>query len=179
MVRIYYKLPSWERLDSSDYPKEAPKPSEEEVVLYQGDPKDIWEAVKVTSLEARWPFLPLWLPDAALHIVQYTISFSLALSVLNIVPARHLDGHHALKSFAALVYSVLQSYKTTRSISESISECLLNSGAVMTTASSGLSTAAFPKGSKAVKGIVISTTVLLGGVMIGSVLQVVVTLVFG
>ncbi|KAG9063082.1 Membrane-bound transcription factor site-2 protease [Linnemannia hyalina] len=173
MVRIYYQLPSWETPDSNGIPKGASSTMGDQVVLYQGDPKDIWETVEVTSMAARWSFLPLWLPEAALHTIRYTISFSLALSILNIVPARHLDGHHTLKAFAALVFSIIQSYKSTQSLQESLSECLLDNGSVLTVASLGLATTTFPKGSKAVKGIVVSTTVLLGGVMVGSLLQMV------
>ncbi|KAF9909362.1 Membrane-bound transcription factor site-2 protease [Linnemannia zychae] len=149
MVRIYYQLPSWEKSGSNDISKGTSSPQKEQVVLYQGDPKDIWETVEVTSMAARWSFLPLWLPEAILHTIQYTMSFSLALSILNIVPARHLDGHHTLKAFAALVFSIIQSYKSTQSLQESFSECLLDNGSVLTAASSGLATATFPKGSKA------------------------------
>ncbi|KAF9212190.1 hypothetical protein BGZ59_007103 [Podila verticillata] len=98
--------------------------SGQQVVAYQGDPKDIWEAVEVTTMGSRWSFLPLGLPNAILLTIQYTMSFSLALSVLNIVPARHLDGHHALKAFFALVQSLRQSYKSTQSLQESLVECL-------------------------------------------------------
>ncbi|KAG0067682.1 Membrane-bound transcription factor site-2 protease [Linnemannia elongata] len=178
MVRIYYQVPSWETLDSNGIGKGASSTPRDQVVLYQGDPKDIWETVEVTSMAARWSFLPLWLPEAALHTIQYTMSFSLALSILNIVPARHLDGHHTIKAFAALVFSIIQSYKSTQSLLESLSECVLDNGSVLTAASSGLATTTFPKGSKAVKGIVVSTTVLLGGVMVGSLLQMVVVTFF-
>ncbi|KAG0294068.1 Membrane-bound transcription factor site-2 protease [Linnemannia gamsii] len=178
VVRIYYQLPSWMMVNSSEISNDASPIPQEQAVLYQGDPKDIWETVEVTSMAARWSFLPLWFPEAVLHTIQYTMSFSLALSILNIVPARHLDGHHTIKAFAALVFSVIQSYKSTRSLRESLSECLLDNGSVLTAASSGLATTTFPKGSKAVKGIVISTTVLLGGVMVGSLLQMVATTFF-
>lgn len=178
MVRIYYQVPSWETLDSNGIGKGASSTPRDQVVLYQGDPKDIWETVEVTSMAARLSFLPLWLPEAALHTIQYTMSFSLALSILNIVPARHLDGHHTIKAFAALVFSIIQSYKSTQSLVESFSECVLDNGSVLTAASSGLATTTFPKGSKAVKGIVVSTTVLLGGVMVGSLLQMVVVTFF-
>ncbi|KAF9095705.1 Membrane-bound transcription factor site-2 protease [Mortierella sp. GBA35] len=175
IVRIYYELPPWDQPDGSGNTKEGSSAAREQVVLYQGDPKDIWEAVEVTSMATRWSFLPLWLPNSFLLTIRYTMSFSLALSILNIVPARHLDGHHALKAFAALAFSVLQSYKSTHSLKKSLSECLLDSGSVLTAASSGLATTTFPKGSKAVKGIVISTTALLGGVMVGSLLHMMVT----
>jgi S2P endopeptidase len=161
--------------NSSEISEEAPPTPQEHAVLYQGDPKDIWETVEVTSMTARWSFLPLWFPEAALLTIRYIMSFSLALSVLNIVPARHLDGHHTLKAFAALVVSIIQSYKSTQSLQESLSECLLDNGPLVTAASSGLTTTMFPKGSKAVKGIVVSTTVLLGGVMVGSLVQMVAT----
>ena len=173
MVRIYYQLPSWETPDDNAISEVASSTPRDQVVLYQGDPKDIWETVEVTSMATRWSFLPLWLPEAALHTIRYTMSFSLALSILNIVPARHLDGHHTLKAFAALVFSIIQSYKSTQSLQESLSECLLDNGSALTAVSSGLATTTFPKGSKPVKGIVISTTVLLGGVMVGSLLQMV------
>lgn len=165
-------------VNSSEISDDASPTPQEQAVLYQGDPKDIWETVEVTSMAARWSFLPLWFPEAVLHTIRYTMSFSLALSILNIVPARHLDGHHTLKAFAALVFSVIQSYKSTQSLQESFSESLLDNGSVLTAASSGLATTTFPKGSKAVKGIVNSTTVLLGGVMVGSLLQMVATTFF-
>lgn len=147
--------------------------SGQQVVAYQGDPKDIWEAVEVTTMGSRWSFLPLWLPNAILLTIQYTMSFSLALSVLNIVPARHLDGHHALKAFFALVQSARQSYKSTQSLQESLIECLWDNGLAIASTSTSVSTSTFPKGLRAVKGIVIGTTVLLSGVIVGSLVQMV------
>ncbi|KAI1314393.1 Membrane-bound transcription factor site-2 protease [Mortierella claussenii] len=150
-----------------------------QIVLYQGDPKDVWETVQVTTMGTRWSFLPLWLPNAILLTIQYTMSFSLALSVLNIVPARHLDGHHALKASAALLYSVHQSYKSTQSVQDSLRECLMDGGSgLLASSTSGVSTASFPKGSRVVKGIVASTTVLLGWVMVGSLVQMTATILW-
>ncbi|KAF9195676.1 Membrane-bound transcription factor site-2 protease [Haplosporangium sp. Z 11] len=123
-------------------------------VLYQGDPEDIYKAVQVTTMGVRWSFLPLGLPQAALLTIQYTMSFSLALSVLNIVPARHLDGHHALMAFVAAVYSIQRSYRTTRSIRASLAECLFDNGAALSIASSSVSTSGHPKGSKVAKAVV-------------------------
>ncbi|KAF9361943.1 hypothetical protein BGX26_009399 [Mortierella sp. AD094] len=175
MIRLYYTMPAWmERKEVDgiyDNKQKVASATGEHVVLYQGDPKDIWEAVQVTTMTSRWSFLPLWLPNAILLTIRYTMSFSLALSVLNIVPARHLDGHHALKSFLALIVSIRQSYKSTLSIRESMVECLIDSGSASALASSSITTATFTKGSKVVKGIVVSTTVLLGWVMIGSLVQ--------
>ncbi|KAF8941683.1 Membrane-bound transcription factor site-2 protease [Dissophora ornata] len=186
MVRLYCATPSWATKSTATTDRKVGADQrvgstvEEEVVLYQGDPKDIWEAVQVTTMGSRWSFLPLWLPNAILLTIRYTMSFSLALSVLNIVPARHLDGHHALKAFVALVFSIQQSYKSTQSVRESLAECLLEGGSATSGGgglSSSVSTATFTKGNKVVKGIVISTTVLLGGVMVGSLLQMIATFV--
>ncbi|KAF9917405.1 Membrane-bound transcription factor site-2 protease [Lobosporangium transversale] len=148
----------------------------EQIVLYQGDPKDIWETVQVTAMRSRWLFLPLWLPNAILLTIQYTMSFSLALSVLNIVPARHLDGHHALKAFVALAYSLWQTYRFSQSMRSTIAECSTDSGHAAAIGLSNSSTTGLPKGSKIVKGIVASTTVLLGWVMIGSLIQMAATI---
>ncbi|KAF9429872.1 Membrane-bound transcription factor site-2 protease [Podila epigama] len=176
VVRIQYSLPSWLELPETQSRTHTKDLNGEQVVVYQGDPKDIWEAVQVTTMRARWSFLPLQLPNAILLTIRYTMSFSLALSILNIVPARHLDGHHALKAFASLIQSIVQSYKATQSLSDTLVECLWDNGlataAIASSSSSaGLSTATFPKGARAVKGIVVGTTVLLGGVIVGSLLQ--------
>ncbi|KAF9962616.1 Membrane-bound transcription factor site-2 protease [Mortierella alpina] len=176
IVRLYYSLAPWMPSiePGTDGNKHLSAAKRDQVVVYQGDPADIFEAVQVTSIGTRWSFLPLGLPTAVLLTVQYTMSFSLALSVLNIVPARHLDGHHALTAFVALFSSIQRSYKSTRSVRSSLAECLLDGGAALTAASSSLSTATFARGARFVKGVVASTTVLLGGVMIGSFLQLVV-----
>ncbi|CAO3570425.1 unnamed protein product [Mortierella alpina] len=178
IVRLYYTLPSWmpSTEPQTDQGERLSAAKREHVVVYQGDPTDIYEAVQVTSIGTRWSFLPLGFPTAVLLTVQYTMSFSLALSVLNIVPARHLDGHHALTAFVALFSSIQRSYKSTRSLRSSLAECLLEGGAAMTAASSSLSTATFSRGTRFVKGVVASTTVLLGGVMVGSFLQMAVLL---
>ncbi|KAG0297506.1 Membrane-bound transcription factor site-2 protease [Dissophora globulifera] len=189
MVRLYCTTPSWELKKplpdtnskaGADQTDSSQSVSYDKVVLYQGDPKDIWEAVQVTTMASRWSFLPLWLPNAILLTIRYTMSFSLALAVLNIVPARHLDGHHALKAFAALVQSFQQSYKSTQSVRDSLQECLIDGGSSLSGGglSSSISTASFAKSSKIVKGIVVSTTVLLGGVMVGSLLQLIGTFIW-
>ncbi|KAF9436445.1 hypothetical protein BGZ76_003976 [Entomortierella beljakovae] len=180
MVRLYYKSPVWMKKMESNERKEKDSQSAvlgEQVVLYQGDPKDVWEAIQVTTMTSRWSFLPLWLPNAILLTIRYTMSFSLALSVLNIVPARHLDGHHALKSLLALIVSMKQSYKATSSIRDTFTECILDSGSASALASSSTTSSSFTKGYRVVKGIVISTTVLLGWVMVGSLVQMTATFI--
>ncbi|KAF9164992.1 Membrane-bound transcription factor site-2 protease [Actinomortierella ambigua] len=205
------------------------------IVLYQGDPRDIWDGVQVTNMTTRWSFLPLGLYSAAFLTLNYLMSFSLALSILNIVPARHLDGHHALKSLWHLTRMMKQSFKHSGSIAQTIQECILvdvagisaaaattvaasstvgegddhstissgaplgssgaqHSGATLLTSSSSaainsaalaaslsLSTAVSNSSKRApwmIKGIVVMSTVLLGCVMVGSLLQMVIQLYF-
>jgi S2P endopeptidase len=166
-----------ENIKNSELTKEKGKQmsdSGEHIVLYQGDPKDIWEAIQVTTMASRWSFLPLWLPNAILLSIRYTMSFSLALSILNVVPARHLDGHHALKSLLALIVSIRHSYKTSLSVEEALMDCLIDNGSEAALVSSSVTTASFIRGNKVVKGIIISTTVLLGWVLVGSLVQMIV-----
>ncbi|KAI8362982.1 hypothetical protein B0O80DRAFT_3582 [Mortierella sp. GBAus27b] len=170
IVRIYYTTPRW--MDSSGAAdQKAGSLVGEQVILYQGSPRDIWETVQVTTMSSRWSFLPLWFPNAVLLTIRYTMSFSLALSLLNIVPARHLDGQHALEASVALFRSIRQTYLATHSIRDSLRECLLLDGESATAAASYA--AASTKGLKSVRGVVLSTTILLGGVMIGSLIQMV------
>ncbi|KAG0238612.1 Membrane-bound transcription factor site-2 protease [Actinomortierella wolfii] len=201
--------------DEEDYDEEgdgndptlARNPSR--IVLYQGDPRDIWDGVQVTNMKTRWSFLPLGLPNATMLTLQYIMSFSLALSILNIVPARHLDGHHALKSLWHLGRMMSYSYKNSGSIAQTVQECLMvdvataadedkdstsasgattmgggatgtsSSNSAAIAASLSLSTAVSSSSKKApilIKGIVVTSSILLGGVMFGSLLQMVIQL---
>ncbi|KAJ3128215.1 Membrane-bound transcription factor site-2 protease [Nowakowskiella sp. JEL0407] len=70
--------------------------AKERVVTFLGDPREVWEAVQVGSLYPRWSFLPLSLPYVVEQLLHFTFSFTLALAFINMVPAKFLDGHHAL-----------------------------------------------------------------------------------
>ncbi|KAF9972819.1 hypothetical protein BGZ73_004003, partial [Actinomortierella ambigua] len=127
-----------EDADHVGHDSSSKQPPLTRVVLYQGDPRDIWDGVQVTNMKTRWSFLPLGLYNASFLTLQYIMSFSLALSVLNIVPARHLDGHHALKSLWHLTLMMKQSFKHSGSIAQTIQECLLvDVASVIATAGEG------------------------------------------
>ncbi|CAG8662120.1 5735_t:CDS:2, partial [Cetraspora pellucida] len=85
-LRIFYKDSPWVQ-ENND---------QEKLVLYLGELVDVWEIVQVSILQPRWSWVPTWVPLSIELILRYTISFSLALGVLNILPAFKLDGHYAL-----------------------------------------------------------------------------------
>ncbi|RIA99388.1 hypothetical protein C1645_747571 [Glomus cerebriforme] len=85
-VRIYFKYPPWIA------------GNKEQVLLWVGDLQDLWEIIQVSILQPRWSWVPLWIPFTIEIILKYTVSFSLALCILNILPAFHLDGFHALSA---------------------------------------------------------------------------------
>ncbi|KAI8921142.1 peptidase family M50-domain-containing protein [Powellomyces hirtus] len=66
------------------------------MITFLGDPREVWEGVQVGSLLPRFILLPLALPYMLERFLQFTISLTFALAVFNMVPAFHLDGHHAL-----------------------------------------------------------------------------------
>ncbi|KAJ1568624.1 Membrane-bound transcription factor site-2 protease [Cladochytrium tenue] len=72
----------------------------ERTVLFLGDPREILEAVHVGSLVTRFSFLPEVLPYYVERLLHFLISFNVALSILNMVPAPFLDGHQALAILA-------------------------------------------------------------------------------
>ncbi|RHZ61726.1 hypothetical protein Glove_346g35 [Diversispora epigaea] len=91
-LRIYYKDVPWSGNE------------QENVLLFLGKLQDVWEIVQVSILQPRWSWVPLWIPESLELILSYTISFSLALCVLNILPAFQLDGHHALATLLLWIY---------------------------------------------------------------------------
>ncbi|CDS10102.1 hypothetical protein LRAMOSA02779 [Lichtheimia ramosa] len=71
--------------------------------VFEGELVDIWESVKVGILHPRFWFLPVWIPHTVELFLRYISSFTLALALLNILPAFQLDGEFALGQLLALV----------------------------------------------------------------------------
>ncbi|CAI2166421.1 13328_t:CDS:2 [Funneliformis geosporum] len=94
-VRIYFKHSPWNANQDENT---------EQILLWLGNLKDLWEIIQVSILQPRWSWVPLWIPLVSELILRYTASFSLALCILNILPAFQLDGHHALKAILTLLY---------------------------------------------------------------------------
>ncbi|KAI8591744.1 peptidase family M50-domain-containing protein [Geranomyces variabilis] len=69
-------------------------------VTFLGDPREVWEGLKVGSLQPRGGLVPLALPYMIERFLQFTISLTFALTIFNMVPAFHLDGYHALLALA-------------------------------------------------------------------------------
>ncbi|KAG2175496.1 hypothetical protein INT43_001143, partial [Umbelopsis isabellina] len=93
-LRIYRRPPSWESTDK--YPEDKP-------IVFVGEMVDVWESVKVGILQPRFSFLPVSLPQMLELTISYMSSFTLALSLLNILPAFQLDGEYALNNFITLL----------------------------------------------------------------------------
>ncbi|KAL1919709.1 uncharacterized protein VTP21DRAFT_1640 [Calcarisporiella thermophila] len=78
------------------------EPDAANVLVYFGDPGELWSNVQVSDLQPRASFLPVGLPRVLELAIGYTASFTSALSVLNALPAFGLDGSHALGDFIKL-----------------------------------------------------------------------------
>ncbi|RUP50327.1 hypothetical protein BC936DRAFT_139614, partial [Jimgerdemannia flammicorona] len=100
VLRIYFKWPPWHpEAAKMDREKE-----DEKSVVFIGELVDVWESVQVSVLQPQYSFLPVWLPHVIEMTLSYTCSFTLALSLLNILPAFHLDGEYALTTILSIVY---------------------------------------------------------------------------
>ncbi|KAJ2957454.1 hypothetical protein NQZ79_g6852 [Umbelopsis isabellina] len=93
-LRIYRRPPSWESAEK--YPEDKP-------IVFVGELVDVWESVKVGILQPRFSFLPVSLPQMLELTISYMSSFTLALSLLNILPAFQLDGEYALSNLVTLL----------------------------------------------------------------------------
>ncbi|OAD08868.1 hypothetical protein MUCCIDRAFT_76257 [Mucor lusitanicus CBS 277.49] len=94
VVRIYARFPSWIKTENE---------GNEKVFVFEGELVDIWESVKVSLLTPRFWFLPSSLPHILELTLRYISSFTLALAMLNILPAFKLDGEFALEQFLILL----------------------------------------------------------------------------
>ncbi|KAI8343477.1 hypothetical protein BC941DRAFT_388608 [Chlamydoabsidia padenii] len=104
VVRVYARMPDWMDLGED----------QDKVFVFEGELVDIWESVKVGILQPKYWFLPASLPHRSELMLRYISSFTLALALLNILPAFKLDGDHAAHQFLALVFQ--RSLNTTRNI---------------------------------------------------------------
>ncbi|ORZ16352.1 hypothetical protein BCR42DRAFT_414874 [Absidia repens] len=104
VVRVYARMPDWMNLSED----------QDKVFVFEGELVDIWESVKVGILQPKYWMLPASLPHRAELMLRYISSFTLALALLNILPAFKLDGDLASHQFLALVFQ--RSLNTTRNI---------------------------------------------------------------
>jgi len=101
----------------NDYPRDHYPHYRE--VIFLSDPREVWDSVKVGNYFPKYKFLPFFIPYMIEYTFKYTISLSAALSILNMVPAFHMDGYHA---FFALLIVIKEIYKKAKKkLSKSIS----------------------------------------------------------
>ncbi|KAG0168978.1 hypothetical protein DFQ30_004081 [Apophysomyces sp. BC1015] len=106
MVRIYANMPKWHSAGDE----------RDKVFVFEGELVDIWESVKVSILRPRFWILPASIPHICELVLRYTSSFTLALALLNILPAFKLDGEYALGQLLAILLHSNQGPVTTRAV---------------------------------------------------------------
>lgn len=77
--------------------------AQEPVVLFLGDPRVAYYSVQVSDYLPRASIFPLSLPGMIEMLMNYTISLSAALALLNMVPAYFLDGQWALMALVDIL----------------------------------------------------------------------------
>ncbi|OAD01097.1 hypothetical protein MUCCIDRAFT_84780 [Mucor lusitanicus CBS 277.49] len=65
--------------------------------IYEGSLRDVLDSVQVSNLHPKYPYLPKQLPHQFNLLTSYIATFSLALALLNSVPAFNLDGASILR----------------------------------------------------------------------------------
>ncbi|KAI9252680.1 hypothetical protein BY458DRAFT_355365 [Sporodiniella umbellata] len=86
----------------------------EKTFVFEGELVDIWESVKVSILRPRFWILPHSLPHTIELVLRYIASFTVALALLNILPAFKLDGEFALEQILTLWMRPTDMVSTTR-----------------------------------------------------------------
>ncbi|KAH7890390.1 hypothetical protein F5I97DRAFT_1799357 [Phlebopus sp. FC_14] len=69
---------------------------EEEVVLWKGPKREIWEQVEVGDVRPRFSFIPIRLPDVLAHFFEYLKLTNISLYLFNALPLPALDGSQLL-----------------------------------------------------------------------------------
>ncbi|KAG1474066.1 hypothetical protein G6F56_000576 [Rhizopus delemar] len=104
VVRISAQYPSWIENGA------------EKIFIFEGELVDIWESVKVSLLRPRFWILPTSLPHILELILRYISSFTIALALLNILPAFKLDGEFALEQLLIWMIQPAEAVTTRNSL---------------------------------------------------------------
>lgn len=75
---------------------------DEPTALFVGDPRVIWQSLIVMDLRPRWSIIPVTGPLHLQRQLEFTLSLSAALGVLNAAPAYLLDGQYLVAALAIL-----------------------------------------------------------------------------
>lgn len=70
--------------------------SSEEVVLWKGPRREIWEQVEVSTLKSRIPLISNKVRRRALDFIEYTTLINFSLYLVNLLPIPALDGFQLL-----------------------------------------------------------------------------------
>lgn len=72
------------------------------VVLFLGHPAEVYKTVRVSDYVPIY-FIPSSLPDAAVLLCKYIVTFSAGLGIINIIPCFYLDGQYIINAVAEIV----------------------------------------------------------------------------
>ncbi|KAF9050961.1 hypothetical protein BDZ89DRAFT_1056867 [Hymenopellis radicata] len=86
LFRLTVRFPDWKEND------------EEDVVLWHGPRKEVWQEVKIGILRPRINLLPLWLPS-----LVYLKMAMLSLFLFNLLPLPYLDGSQLLDALLDMI----------------------------------------------------------------------------
>ncbi|KAF9219284.1 hypothetical protein BS17DRAFT_717951 [Gyrodon lividus] len=77
----------------------------EDIVVWKGPKKEIWEQVEVGSLRPRFPFISQRLPSVASFFFEYMTLANMSLYLVNMLPITVLDGYQLLVTLLELLFS--------------------------------------------------------------------------
>ncbi|KAF8234469.1 hypothetical protein L208DRAFT_1393838 [Tricholoma matsutake] len=81
-------------------------PNQEDVVLWSGPLREVWEQVDIGTLMPRLHILPLWMPTQGQVVWEYLIMATLSLYIFNLLPLPWLDGSHFLRTILQMKWSL-------------------------------------------------------------------------
>ncbi|KIJ60749.1 hypothetical protein HYDPIDRAFT_98042 [Hydnomerulius pinastri MD-312] len=77
----------------------------EEVIVWKGPKREIWQQVEVSNLRPRFPFISIRLPNVASNFFEYLKMTNLSLYIVNMLPLPALDGSQLLIVLLELLFS--------------------------------------------------------------------------
>ncbi|XP_047127546.1 membrane-bound transcription factor site-2 protease isoform X1 [Hydra vulgaris] len=82
-------------------------------ILFVGDPAELLSTIRVSNYVPKYSFSVINLPEHFQLLCIYTVSISLALSVLNMVPCYLLDGNQALLALMQMIFPINETVRTS------------------------------------------------------------------
>ncbi|BET01088.1 protease m50 membrane-bound transcription factor site 2 protease [Nesidiocoris tenuis] len=98
------------------------------VVLYLGNPADVYHSVTVTDFINIYKYLPSSLPDGLTKLCQYVTLLSSGLAILNVIPCFYFDGQYIMRAVTEMFAGKRIPSDTAR---QAVSLCITMLGTLM------------------------------------------------